>query len=904
MRILAQAAASLGLEWSTPEQPAHNRLDGYFLPGERASPASRPAPFLPELHEEVAKSWNAPFSARMRSSVSLAFSAVDDAKNRGYHSLPPVEEAIAAHLCPPSAGRRAKLALPSKACRMTSTLLGRAFSAAGQAASALHTMATLQIFQADLLRKLDENGPDAICVPDLRSATDLALRATKSAAQAIGRSMASLTVTERHLWLTLSEMSESERAASLTLRFLPLASSELPSKISRKDYEALPAEALQFCSRPCETVCSELTASASAHRRHFAAPTGPKRETVLSLIWPPPRPVWATAQDCGKARGPEVVLARLGKRRCSSPAAAGLPPKLIARSVPRNVTVPVYFAVNKPVPLPACLHTNAVFTATQINPIKSVFSGVPATADGVMSVDKMPTAQCPFLHTSTARHTGLAHIKSTQFDCALNVADVPTAQCPQSLRPACLEVSVKTKPTCIRSAQADNALGVVNVPAIPRPHPHTDMTSPTGLAQPSPSRLTTAEEPSTGNLPAVISAPSASNVISATLVLQHTEAPLSLSDQSALSIQPLAIHADAWARLPGVSKWVLDIIKRGYSLQFRWLPRRYATRVETMVKTEVAHLLRAEILKLLSKGAIEPLSLAQSKGGLYSRYFLVPKKDGGLRPILDLRQLNRVLAKRQFRMLTTRKILAQIRRGDWFVSIDLKDAYFQIQIASRHRRYLRFAFEGQAYQYTVLPFGLSLAPRTFKMCMDAALAPLRLQGMRVLNYLDDWLILAQSHSMLIEHRTILLDHLENLGLRVNWAKSSLSPREIISFLTARLSPQRVLDIQCAASSFRCGASVPLKKFQRMLGLMASASSVLQLGLLRMRPLQFWLKARVPRQAWASGLLRLKVNQKCIAVQVKPGDFLVKVVSTDANGERCSRADRSSANGRNGRSFCT
>ncbi|CAM4572358.1 unnamed protein product [Leuciscus chuanchicus] len=153
MRVLAQAATSLGLEWSTPEQPAHNRLDGYFLPGQRASPASRPAPFLPELHEEVAKSWNAPFSARMRSSVSLAFSAVDDAKNRGYHSLSPVE-AIAAHLCPPSAGRRAKLALPSKACRMTSTLLGRAFSTAGQAASALHTMATLQIFQADLLRKL------------------------------------------------------------------------------------------------------------------------------------------------------------------------------------------------------------------------------------------------------------------------------------------------------------------------------------------------------------------------------------------------------------------------------------------------------------------------------------------------------------------------------------------------------------------------------------------------------------------------------------------------------------------------------------------------------------------------------------------------------------------------------
>ena len=73
-----------------------------------------------------------------------------------------------------------------------------------------------------------------------------------------------------------------------------------------------------------------------------------------------------------------------------------------------------------------------------------------------MSVAKMPTAQCSFLHTSTARHIpGLAHIKSTHVDCALNVVNVPTTQCPQTLHTACLTVSVKTKPTYIQSAQAD-----------------------------------------------------------------------------------------------------------------------------------------------------------------------------------------------------------------------------------------------------------------------------------------------------------------------------------------------------------------------------------------------------------------------------------------------------------------
>ncbi len=56
------------------------------------------------------------------------------------------------------------------------------------------------------------------------------------------------------------------------------------------------------------------------------------------------------------------------------------------------------------------------------------------------------------------------------------------------------------------------------------------------------------------------------------------------------------------------------------------------------------------------------------------------------------------------------------------------------------------------YQYKVLPFGLSLSPRVFTKVVEAALVPLREQGVRILNYLDDWLILAQSRRQLSAHR--------------------------------------------------------------------------------------------------------------------------------------------------------
>ncbi len=226
-------------------------------------------------------------------------------------------------------------------------------------------------------------------------------------------------------------------------------------------------------------------------------------------------------------------------------------------------------------------------------------------------------------------------------------------------------------------------------------------------------------------------------------LLLPTISILPLCSQSFEPIQPLATRAEAWR----VSEWIMATIRQGYSLQFARRPPRFRGVVATTVRSEDAQVLRAEMIYLLVKGAIEVVPPAQSESGFYSRYFLIPKKDSGLRPILDFRLLNHTLTKRSFRMITLKQILSQIRPGDWFMSLDLKDAYFHIQVAPHHRRFLRFAFEGVAYQYKVLPFGLSLAPHTFTQCMDAALSPLRQMGIRILNYLDDWLILAQSEAV-------------------------------------------------------------------------------------------------------------------------------------------------------------
>ncbi len=251
--------------------------------------------------------------------------------------------------------------------------------------------------------------------------------------------------------------------------------------------------------------------------------------------------------------------------------------------------------------------------------------------------------------------------------------------------------------------------------------------------------------------------------------------------------------------------------------------------------------------------------------------FIVPKKGGGLRPILDLRVLNRALHKHPFKMLTHRRMIKCIQPQDWFAAIDLKDAYFHVSILPQHRPFLRFAFEGRAWQYRVLPFGLSLSPRVFTKVVEGALTPLREVGVRILNYLDDWLILAQSREQLGDHRDLVLRHLSQLGLRVNWEKSKLSPVQRISFLgvelgsvsmTARLTEERTQAVLNCLSSFRGRNVVLLKQFQRLLGHMASAAAVTPLGLLHMRSLQHWLHSRVPRWAWRRGTLRVAISQQC------------------------------------------
>ncbi len=170
----------------------------------------------------MSRSWDKPYSARLFSPNVSHYSNVEGLNEHGYGKIPQVEDTLAGYHSPGGGSSLKSLVLPTKPFRTSSDLVGKSYMAAGQAGACLHTMAVLQAYQADLLKEMDE-GEDIKNddIAELCRATDLSLRATKKTARAIGWSMAALVATERHLWLTLSNINDKDRVFLLDAPLVP-----------------------------------------------------------------------------------------------------------------------------------------------------------------------------------------------------------------------------------------------------------------------------------------------------------------------------------------------------------------------------------------------------------------------------------------------------------------------------------------------------------------------------------------------------------------------------------------------------------------------------------------------------------------------------------------------------------
>ena len=297
--------------------------------------------------------------------------------------------------------------------------------------------------------------------------------------------------------------------------------------------------------------------------------------------------------------------------------------------------------------------------------------------------------------------------------------------------------------------------------------------------------------------------------------------------------------------------FTLIIITNGYILPFISRPNLVrAPLIQSDYKTLQKELaLTSCIQSLLSKNTIERVENVNSLR-FYSPLFLVSKPHQRWRPVIDLSRLNTFLLVERLKMETPESVRASLIPGEWVSSIDLGDAYLLIPFHPNSRKYLRFCHRSQVFQFTSLPFGLATAPQVFTMIVKEVKLMAMSRGIRLHQYLDDWLIRAQSQEEATVNTQTVGDLTQSLGWIKNQEKSELKLIQVFSFMgyeyhldSALVKPtqERLLKLQDLILRLKSKHVLTAKCLMLLIRLLASTEKMVLEGHLHMRPFQFHLK---------------------------------------------------------------
>ena len=130
------------------------------------------------------------------------------------------------------------------------------------------------------------------------------------------------------------------------------------------------------------------------------------------------------------------------------------------------------------------------------------------------------------------------------------------------------------------------------------------------------------------------------------------------------------------------------------------------------------------------------------------------------------------------------------------------------------------------------------------------------RGIRIHQYLDDWLVRARSQHICLQHTQILVKMCQDLGWLVNLEKSELEPKQVFDFAgyqfdlrsgRVRPTPDRWQGLQDKIQELLLLPACPVRQFMSLIGLLTATEKQVHLGRLHMRPIQWHLKNnwRVP-----------------------------------------------------------
>ena len=171
-------------------------------------------------------------------------------------------------------------------------------------------------------------------------------------------------------------------------------------------------------------------------------------------------------------------------------------------------------------------------------------------------------------------------------------------------------------------------------------------------------------------------------------------------------------------------------------------------------------------------------------------------------------------------------------------SIDLKDAYFLIPVHASSRKYLRFIWKNQIFEYQCIPFGLNTAPWLYTKIMKPVINVLRSKNLTSVVYLDDWLCFGRSFEGCAYNTDITRRTLEELGFILNLKKCNLEPSRRCQFLgfilnsesmSLELPEDKKEYILRVLRNLRAKSQCRIREFASLVGCLTAACPAVQYG---------------------------------------------------------------------------
>ncbi|KZS19608.1 Uncharacterized protein APZ42_013881 [Daphnia magna] len=181
--------------------------------------------------------------------------------------------------------------------------------------------------------------------------------------------------------------------------------------------------------------------------------------------------------------------------------------------------------------------------------------------------------------------------------------------------------------------------------------------------------------------------------------VSYSSVPLFVLDSVIVGAR-LCLFVDFWKSL-SKDPWILSSVEVGVKIDFISPPFQTVAGRNMKMGGIQSEICDREVKNLLEKGAIEPI--VSSTEWFISGLFVIPKRSGGFRPIVNLKSLNKFVKPEHFKMEGIGSLQELIRHNDFFVKIDLKDAYLTVLIHPEDKKFFRILWGGGRFVSISMP---------------------------------------------------------------------------------------------------------------------------------------------------------------------------------------------------------